>query len=144
MDMAVQHFNFSTEPSVKALKPAKSKKPVVCGWIWNTKNDILLVALKQHFFKNKPVVFSADIFNSFVKLNKKYKIPLLTGNVPMPSPKDTLISGHCMCGYDDTKQHFIVQNLLSTLVGDFGYFYFPYKYIKQHGYKFFTFEYGEL
>ena len=138
-------FNFSTKPSAKAYEQAKSKKPVVCGWIWNTKDDNLLVALKQHLFKNKPVVFSVDIFNSFVKLNKKYKIPLFTGNVPMPSQKDSLIGGHMMlmCGYDDTKQHFIVQNSLSTMVGDSGYFYFPYDYIKQHGYEFFTFEYKE-
>ena len=65
-------FNFSTKPSAKAFEQAKTKKAVVCGWIWNTKDDDLLVALKQHIFKNKPVVFSVDFFDSFVKLNKNY------------------------------------------------------------------------
>ena len=79
------------------------------------------------------------------KFDTKNKIPLFTGHVPMPSKNEPIIGGHYMllCGYDDTKQHFIVQNSLSTLVGDSGYFYFPYKYIKLHTHEFFTFKYAE-
>ena len=138
-------FNFSTKPSAKAFQQAKTKKPVKCGWIWNTHDDNLLLQLKQLLFQNNPIVFSTIIFKSFTKLDKKYKIPLFTGHVPMPSKNEPIIGGHYMllCGYDDTKQHFIVQNSLSTLVGDYGYFYFPYEYIKLHSHEFFTFEYGE-
>jgi C1A family cysteine protease len=138
-------FNFSIEPWKKAYEQAKTKKPVKCGYIYNTHDENLLIALKQHLCINKPVVFSVKFFDSFVKFNKHYKMPLFTGKVPMPTEKDKSMSGHYMllCGYDDTKEHFIVQNSLSALVGDYGYFYFKYEYIKRYSIEFFTVEYAE-
>lgn len=54
-----------------------------------------------------------------------------TGIVPLPSPGEQLLGGHCvlLVGYDTTKQLFTFRNSWSTSWGDKGYGYIPFAYL---------------
>lgn len=90
----------------------------------NINNDIN--SIKTCLINNEPIAVGIQIFNSF-ETNSVAK----TGIVPMPGPNDILLGGHAVviCGFDDTKQLFILRNSWGTTWGDNGYFYLPYSYI---------------
>jgi C1A family cysteine protease len=54
-----------------------------------------------------------------------------TGIVPMPSPQEQLLGGHCVVavGYDDAQQRFIVRNSWGEGWGKNGYCTMPYAYL---------------
>ena len=82
--------------------------------------------LKTCLHKGYPVIFGMEVFESF-ESDEVAK----TGVVPMPGANDQSVGGHAIlqCGYDDSKQCFIVRNSWGSGWGDKGYFYLPYKYV---------------
>ena len=54
-----------------------------------------------------------------------------TGVVPMPSLRESLLGGHAIfiCGYDDSKQVFYVENSWGSNWGMGGFFTLPYAYL---------------
>ena len=73
-----------------------------------------------------PFVVGFMVYNSF-ESNSVAR----TGMVPMPTPADRPLGGHAVlvCGYDDTRQLWIVRNSWGASWGDKGYFYLPYDYL---------------
>jgi hypothetical protein len=85
------------------------------------------MAMKQSLAEGSPFVVGIQIFEAFESPEVAQ-----TGIVPMPNLfTDECLGGHAVfvCGYDDTKQHWIVRNSWGTQWGDNGYFYLPYHYL---------------
>ena len=135
-------FNYSKKPLNEAYIQAKKNRNVFCKLILNNKDKIL--ALKQNIYNGIPIVFACTLFQSYNKFNLDSGniSPLLTGYIPMPH-KEQEIGSHYMicCGYDDNNLHFIVQNSLGILLGDYGYFYIPYLYMEYYAINMFTVQY---
>lgn len=72
-----------------------------------------------------PFVFGFTVYSSF-KIGDVKK----TGIMHLPTAADSMMGGHARMavGYDDKKQHFIIQNSWGTEWGDKGFFYMPYSY----------------
>lgn len=89
-----------------------------------------LYAIKHAIFYGRPVVFGAQIYDSF--LDEKV---MQTGVIPYPdTSSENLQGGHCIClvGWNDTDKTFLLANSWSTNVGlpsKPGYFTIPYDYI---------------
>ena len=90
----------------------------------NINND--LNSIKTCLINNEPIALGIQIYNSF-----ETKSVQLSGLPPMPSSNDISLGGHAvvLCGFDDTKQLFILRNSWGINWGDKGYFYLPYNYI---------------
>jgi len=91
----------------------------------NIPNDIN--SMKACLDSGFPFVFGFLVYSSF-----ESSFVAKTGIVPMPNTKtEQLQGGHAVvcCGYDDTKQVWIVRNSWGTSWGDNGYCYFPYNYL---------------
>jgi len=75
------------------------------------------------------IIFGAFIYESFLKVGK-------TGLVSMPGSKERNLGGHAMymCGYDKTRKLFKVANSWGEDMGDKGYYYIPFEYIKRFGF----------
>jgi len=85
------------------------------------------MAMKQSLAEGSPFVVGIQIFEAFESPEVAQ-----TGIVPMPNLfTDECLGGHAVfvCGYDDTKQQWIVRNSWGTQWGDNGYFYLPYHYL---------------
>lgn len=54
-----------------------------------------------------------------------------TGIIPMPGANESVLGGHaiCICGYDDSKQWFVLRNSWGDSWADKGYAYMPYAYL---------------
>jgi len=55
----------------------------------------------------------------------------MSGEMVMPQLTDEVLGGHAVlcCGYDDTREVFIIRNSWGPEWGDRGYFYMPYSYL---------------
>jgi hypothetical protein len=85
------------------------------------------MAMKQCLAEGFPFIVGIQIFEAFESAEVAQ-----TGIVPMPNLfTDECLGGHAVfvCGYDDTKQYWIVRNSWGTQWGDNGYFYLPYHYL---------------
>lgn len=73
-----------------------------------------------------PFVFGFTVYESFESQEVSN-----TGIVPMPSPGEAVMGGHCVVavGYDDAKRIFIVRNSWGTGWGIKGYCLMPYEYL---------------
>ncbi|CAL8480401.1 MULTISPECIES: C1 family peptidase [Caballeronia] len=73
-----------------------------------------------------PIVFGFSVYESFESAEVAQ-----TGIVPMPSPQEQLLGGHCVVavGYDDAQQRFIVRNSWGESWGKNGYCTMPYAYL---------------
>ena len=91
--------------------------------------------IKQCLHSGYPVVFGMSVYESFESPDTA-----TTGMVQMPSTGEQCIGGHCMliCGYDDSKQCFIVRNSWGEGWGIKGYAYIPYAYIEQYASDFWS------
>ena len=114
---------FAVKPPQPCYDTAMGHKAIQYLSIDNTQ----IAQIKQCLVEGYPIVFGASLYDSF---EGRYD-PAITGNVPMPNPRESIIGGHCMAivGYNDAKQVFIVRNSWGTTWGDKGYCYFPYAYL---------------
>ncbi len=73
-----------------------------------------------------PFVFGISVYDSF-ESDEVAK----TGIVPIPSPTEQMLGGHCIVavGYDDATQRFTIRNSWGTEWGDYGHCYLPYEYL---------------
>jgi len=135
-------FNYSKKPPTVAYTKAKQNKNVVCTLIFNRDK---IIAMKQNIYQNRPVIFACKLFQSYnnFNLDAKNLSTLLTGYISMPDSQEKEIGSHYLicCCYNDAKKYFIVQNSLGVLLGDYGYFYFPYDYVFFYSTNIFTVEY---
>lgn len=113
---------FNIAPPLKAYKNANLHKQLSYARVHQTVKEIKQ-AIASHF----PVIIGIGVYESF-----EGKDVAETGIVPVPDPeKETLLGGHALLavGYDDDKEHFIVQNSWGEYWGDKGFCYIPYKYL---------------
>lgn len=82
--------------------------------------------MKQCLADGFPFILGFSVYESF--LSDKVAS---TGEVPMPSPVDSLVGGHAVMavGYDDAKLRFILRNSWGGDWGVKGYFTMPYEYL---------------
>jgi C1A family cysteine protease len=73
-----------------------------------------------------PFVFGFTVYESF-----ESEAVAQTGIVPMPSPGENVVGGHCVVavGYDGTARRFIIRNSWGTGWGIKGYCMMPYEYV---------------
>lgn len=73
-----------------------------------------------------PISFGFMIYDSFMT-----EEVARTGIAKMPKPNEICLGGHAclLCGYDDSKEAFIVRNSWGQGWGLKGYFYLPYGFI---------------
>ena len=113
---------YSHPPSVDCYLQADKHHVIQATNILNNE-----MAMKQSLAEGFPFVVGIQIFEAFESQEVAQ-----SGIVPMPNLfTDECLGGHAVfvCGYDDTKQHWIVRNSWGTEWGDNGYFYLPYHYL---------------
>jgi C1A family cysteine protease len=73
-----------------------------------------------------PFVFGFTVYESF-----ESPAVAKSGIVPMPSPGEAVVGGHCVVavGYDNSKRQFIIRNSWGTGWGLAGYFMMPFEYL---------------
>ena len=113
--------NFNKEPSQDCYIEALEHCVISAS---NIINDLTI--MKQCLINNYCFVVGIAIYESFENFNV-----VKTGIVPMPLPTEDYYGGHAIviCGFDDSKQHFIGRNSWGKYWGDNGYMYLPYEYI---------------
>lgn len=113
---------FSQQPPRKAMVEALNHKAIVylrCA----TLHDI-----KQSIADGYPAIGGFTCFESLESDSTSQ-----TGDVPMPSPGEGEIGGHCVLfvGYDDATRMLTFQNSWGTSWGKTGYGRLPYGYVEQ-------------
>ena len=78
----------------------------------------------------RPIVFGISVFEAF-----ESDSVASSGIVPMPSPTDVPIGGHCivLCGHDEVRRLFLFRNSWGVGWGQFGYAWLPYDYVLNPG-----------
>ena len=101
------------------------------AWWYKTINYLSVqqdaIQLKSALSLGYPIAFGFTVYDSF-----ESQAVANTGIVPMPNiNKENVLGGHAviLCGYDDSKNWFIVRNSWGTSWGAAGYCYMPYTYI---------------
>lgn len=113
--------NFAIKPPESCYISALNHKAIN---VTNIYNDI--THMKTSLVNGFPFVVGISIYSSFESYNV-----INSGIVPMPTKYDKLLGGHAVlcCGYDDSKQVWIMRNSWGVNWGDHGYFYLPYLYL---------------
>jgi C1A family cysteine protease len=111
---------FTIKPPQACYTEASRNRVIVANNIPNT-----LAAMKASLVANEPFVIGFLVYASF-----ESSAVAATGIVPMPRAGEQLLGGHAVvvCGYDDSKQWWIVRNSWGTRWGARGYFFVPYAY----------------
>jgi C1A family cysteine protease len=112
--------NFAIKPTAQCYTDALKHVALTVSSV-----PINLTAMKNVLAGNLPFVIGFTVYASFESSSVA-----ATGIVPMPRPREQILGGHAVlvCGYDDSKQLFIVRNSWGTRWGVNGYFYIPYAY----------------
>ena len=89
--------------------------------------DLDMNAMKNCLVSGTPFIASIVIYSSFQHSGEAHANQV----IPMPLSKDENLGGHAVliCGYDDTKQSWILRNSWGTSWGLKGYCYLPYVYL---------------
>ncbi len=112
---------FSKKPPMKAYTDAK--KDVVSSYARVAQD---LTQMRGCLAAGFPFVFGFTVYDSFESQQVAQ-----TGIVPMPSPGESVLGGHCVVavGYDDSERHFIIRNSWGSGWGQQGYCFMPYEYL---------------
>lgn len=112
---------FAQKPPAKAYSDAK--KDLVTSYARVAQN---LSQMQGCLAEGYPFVFGFTVYESF-EGNEVAK----TGIVPMPSPGEHVMGGHCVVavGYDNAKRVFIIRNSWGAGWGIKGYCLMPYEYL---------------
>lgn len=113
---------FKRKPPSKAYQEAKKNTIDAYFRI----NDGDLMGMKGALAGGNPFVFGFSVYDSF-----ESKAVSKSGIVPMPKSNEKLLGGHAVmaCGYDDSKQMFLVRNSWGQNWGLNGYCWMPYTYL---------------
>jgi C1A family cysteine protease len=111
---------FANEPPPAAFAVGKYFQAVQYFRVNHTKISEIRGCLAAGF----PIVFGFSVYSSIEKAAK-------SGDIPMPSLKDTLEGGHAVLavGYDHGEKRIIFRNSWGTGWGDKGYGTLPYDYV---------------
>lgn len=113
---------YSVSPPAKAVLNA------------NLHNKLQFCAVKQDLNSMKNCIANGFSFIIGLQIYSSFQSEetMRTGIVTMPdTTNEELLGGHALLclGFDDSKQHFIIQNSWSDMVGDKGFFFVPYAYM---------------
>lgn len=113
---------FAVQPSAKAIADAKPHKILDPQHLDNSD----LHTLKGCLAVGLPFTFGFTVFESF-----ESQQVASTGVMPMPSPGERQLGGHCVTaeGFSDDKQAFLCANSWSADWGIGGYFWMSYQFI---------------
>lgn len=119
-DWPYEIAEFAKKPPAKATRDANLHKQFEFLPVQQTETSI-----KHCLSDGFPVILGIQIFSSFESVAVAE-----TGIVPMPSPDEENLGGHCVTlyGYNDTKQAFLGMNSWGPW-GLGGFFWIPYTYI---------------
>ena len=117
---------FTSKPSSSCYKEAEDHKAVSYRKVPQS-----LTAMKACLKGGLPFVFGFTVYESFESKELEE-----TGIMSMPKPDEKMLGGHAVMavGYCDAKKCVIVRNSWGTEWGEAGYFYMPYKFIRDTGY----------
>jgi C1A family cysteine protease len=112
---------FKNKPTAKCYTDAIKHKALKYQSVSQTLTDMQSVLASGY-----PFVIGISVYTSF-----ESAAVAANGIVPMPAKKEKLLGGHStlVCGYDNSKQWFIVRNSWSASWGAAGYFFLPYTYL---------------
>ena len=112
---------FTTKPTTQAYAEALNHQVTTYMRVTQT-----LTAIRQCLADGFPIVFGFSVYESF-----ESDVVAQTGIMPMPKRSEQLLGGHAVlcCGYDDSKQAFLIRNSWGTSWGLGGYFWMPYAYM---------------
>jgi len=112
---------FTQKPPPKAYKDAK--KDVVSVYA-RVNQD--LGQMQGCLAEGYPFVLGFTVYSSF-----ESEQVAKTGIVPMPSPGEQVVGGHCVVavGYENSSRTFIIRNSWGTSWGKGGYCMMPYEYL---------------
>lgn len=111
---------FTQTPSADAVENAALHK-------MDSYYRVYLVQLKQVLAEGNPVAIGIDVYSSF-----ESDEVARTGYVPMPTPGETLLGGHCVLAVGYTPTHVICRNSWGAEWGDKGYFYLPWEFFDHY------------
>lgn len=96
------------------------------GFVYHRLPDQTTATIVSALKAGHPVIFGMLVFSSF-----ESRVVANTGEVPMPTPKDTLLGGHALAiwGYNAEEKYFVVRNSWGQSWGINGYCHIPEAYI---------------
>jgi C1A family cysteine protease len=112
---------FRVKPSKSAYTEAKRNQALSYSRVTRA-----ITQMKGCIASGYPFVFGFTVYDSF-----ESKQVAKTGVVDLPAQSESVVGGHAVvaCGYDDSKQRFLVRNSWGTEWGMKGYFTMPYAYL---------------
>lgn len=119
--------NLLVKPDAAAYAAAVKEENSQFMWL-NQQGAALVAALKTAIANKDPIFFGITVYESFESAQT-----MATGRVPMPQSWEQILGGHalCMIGWNDHIQCFEIANSWGASVGDHGYFWLPYDFIKE-------------
>ena len=116
---------FTKKPAAPCYKDALKFRAVSYSRVAQT-----LPQMRGCLASGYPFVFGFSVYESFESAEVAQ-----TGVVPLPSPGEQSIGGHCVAavGYDDSTSHFLIRNSWGPDWGQHGYCTMPYSYLLSDG-----------
>lgn len=112
---------FATLPPVAAYTAAVPHKALS---YWSLSQD--LMSLRACLVARFPFCFGISVYESF-----ESDAVAASGIVPMPSPDESIVGGHCCLafGYNEKLRAFLCRNSWGASWGLNGHFFIPYEYL---------------